>query len=557
MSAPAAPAEPAFEPARLPRFLATVLAGWWGLFALVLPVTVWDSQVYNVARLRVAEWGGILQNDGWNSLRQIAFPWTFDAVHLPLLWLGFGYSLPSFACFLGILLVVFRFVCAHWGRLRAWWCVAAILGLPTVIYQATSTKNDLAVVFGIVCWFYALWQWWRKPGEAWLPIFGALAVAFAAGSKSSGIPLGALACLFQAGFHFVRAEFRPLRNFCLAFAAAILVVGSIETYVVNQREFGRPLGPTHLVDDHRNRDGLGGALANAVRYFIGNQSLGFDAAQREPAFGETLLKANHAILHALGVEQMGYRADFNPGNMKFLKTGWEAASDYGLLGALALWAALWAIWVRPRPDPLWRIAAAGWLPFLLTAATVAWMPWNARFLQLSFLAFTVVFVLLLLGSGTPAPWRTRLLLLLVLVGGVYAPLFSKGRTPADLPRALRDRPGSIIAERPEMKPILDDLQQRFPAATPTSQRPVLVYAAGEDAWILPVWHLRGVAVEPLHRRNPAQTRALARPTTSPVYLLLLNRQLSPEFLAGWTKVLDYAPERDCALYQRLPAAAGK
>jgi hypothetical protein len=54
---------------------------YWGFVALTFPVTNWDSQVYNLSRLLIAENAGFWQTASWNSVRQVMFPWTYDAVH--------------------------------------------------------------------------------------------------------------------------------------------------------------------------------------------------------------------------------------------------------------------------------------------------------------------------------------------------------------------------------------------------------------------------------------------------------------------------------------------
>jgi hypothetical protein len=151
------------------RFSNRVLAGlimvllfYWGTFALTAPVTTWDAQVYNVARLAVAERAGFWQGDAWNSQRQVFFPWAFDAIHFPFLKLGWGFALPSFVALLGIIAVVFGTISQSAGTRAALFAVLAIISMPTIMLQATTTKNDLAIVFGIACWLYSLVRFRRS-----------------------------------------------------------------------------------------------------------------------------------------------------------------------------------------------------------------------------------------------------------------------------------------------------------------------------------------------------------------------------------------------------------
>src|SRR5271167_1363084 len=122
---------------------------YWGVFSVVSPVTNYDAQVYNLARLAIAERAGFWQTSAWNNDRQVFFPWAFDAVHYPLMKLGRGAALPRFFCFLGALYIVYRLVADSWSRDVARWCAAALLAMPTVMFQASTTKNDIIILFTV------------------------------------------------------------------------------------------------------------------------------------------------------------------------------------------------------------------------------------------------------------------------------------------------------------------------------------------------------------------------------------------------------------------------
>ena len=47
---------------------------YWGASALLLPVTTSDCQVYNLARLKVAERAGFWEAEAWNSTREVTLP---------------------------------------------------------------------------------------------------------------------------------------------------------------------------------------------------------------------------------------------------------------------------------------------------------------------------------------------------------------------------------------------------------------------------------------------------------------------------------------------------
>lgn len=100
------PAPSVFTDECLRTIIVAILA-YWGLFAAALPVTNFDSHVYNLGRLAVAENAGFWQTSAWNCINQVVFPWTFDAVHYPFLKIGWGMSMPSFLCLVGLVVIVF------------------------------------------------------------------------------------------------------------------------------------------------------------------------------------------------------------------------------------------------------------------------------------------------------------------------------------------------------------------------------------------------------------------------------------------------------------------
>ena len=533
------------NPAWLVRNATIGLLCYWALAALVLPVQVWDSQVYNLARLRIAEWGGVFQNQAWNDFRQTLFPWTFDAVHLPLLWLHACYAVPSFLCFLGILTVTYRLVRPRWGTNLAWSCLLALLALPTLVYQATSTKNDIAVVFGIACWVYSI-HCSRSEGGVLALWFGAAGLAFAAGAKTSGLPLMGLAILWQ--MFELRGRWRELRHFLCALVISFGLLGSVENFIYNERLSGHALGPPQQLDANRNRDGVQGAAANWLRYFLGNQTLGVDAANPDPPFGRSLANASERMLDSFGLRDRGLRPpEYNERdrNLRFLKAGGESSSDFGLIGALALWVNVWILISRSPSNLMWRISVLGWLSFMLVAGAYAWMPWNARFLLLPMILFSVVFVVWLLDCPGAPLFRQWIFLGLVAVGAIYAPLNSFNRKPSDLLEAFRDRVELGMRERPGMPEIIGDLRHRFPERSDAS-KPTLLYCAGGDAWVLPIWELPGVHVLPVPHSDPRQVSlSLVGASARPVYLLLLDTRSSPP--PGWTLIHQYS--QDSALYR--------
>ncbi|MEO6876458.1 MAG: hypothetical protein ABI222_16705 [Opitutaceae bacterium] len=56
---------------RLARAIAFLLLGYWGIYALVTPVTTADSQMYHLARLDLALRGGLFNCPWFTSVYQL------------------------------------------------------------------------------------------------------------------------------------------------------------------------------------------------------------------------------------------------------------------------------------------------------------------------------------------------------------------------------------------------------------------------------------------------------------------------------------------------------
>jgi len=517
-----------------------LLVVYWAAYALVVPVTIWDSHAYNLARLLIANHGGLFGNTGWNSDRQVAFPWSFDAVHYPFLFLGWGYALPSFACFVGVMLIVFRVVKTRYNERTAWYCCLAMLALPTVLFQASSTKNDLGMVFGVACWFYAMWRYQQEKLQRFLAL-GAIGLSFAAGAKTFGLFF--FAALSAYTVWLLRYSPRLVARFVGFSLVSFILLGSVEIYVNNQRTFGNLIGSPHIAS-HRNADGFNGTVANLVRYVIGSTDIGLDVGNRQSPFAAQLETVCRSVLKLMHLENVGYRPDFNDANLQFVKTEWESTTDFGPLGTLSLWMAVYMLLQRPARDDLRRICMAGLLSLLLLCATVGWMPWNMRFLMLPFLLFTLATTIFLTGPEARGLVGQRVFLLLALGSAILFPLYSFNKSPRDLWRSVTMREWMTVKERPGMAEIIDDVDGRHELI---GQTPV-VLSAGGNSWVLPILQMRDLRIIPSPIVDLSLLRNVAsRHHTQSVYILLLNQDRPIEKGCAVSLVKKYG-EADSGLY---------
>ena len=472
------------EPSRTSLLWLPLIAvlSYWGVCALVSPVTTWDSQVYNLGRLSIADIAGFWTNRCWFSERQVIFPWAFDAVHYPFVKAGFWESVPSFLCLIGLLIIVYKLLSEWYSESFALWTSLSLVSMPTLIYQATSTKNDFVMVFLVACWFYALWRYQRERAS-WLLAASGLSLGFLCGSKTSGLFLSPF--LFGITIFVLKRQRASWKHFAVIFAVSILLFGSIETYILSDLRYGNPFGPAAFVQMHANRDGARGALANFVRYYIGSFSCGIYTGFLQKTFCSELEQGTRSLLNAARLTDAGYRSDFDDSSLKFLKTGGDDGSDYGIFGWIAFTTSLVIPFVAPANSRSRYFAIAGLASLGLLCFTVGWMPWNARFLLLPFTLFAIATTIFAF-QDVPAKPFCNCLKILILYAIAVSPFISWARRPGDLLKSLFSRQELVFSERPALLPVYRAVESL------AAQHPRIYLMAGSDSWVLEFLRIKNI-----------------------------------------------------------------
>jgi hypothetical protein len=504
----------AFTVASLKAFIIGILI-YWGASALLLPVTTSDCQVYNLGRLMVADRAGFWQADAWNSIRQVTFPWTFDAVHYPLLKTGWGFGIPSFAAFLGLLVIIYQLAKPRFGEHAALWSILTLLSMPNLMLQATTTKNDIVIVFGVGCWVYSLVRFQRSRNNFFL-FAAALSLAFIAGSKNLALGIFVIGAVVTGWL--LRRQFRSVLSFAFFLGLLLLLFGSIETYVLSWRVYHDPVGPKKFVTDQLNADGPRGAVANFFRYYMANISIGIDGIDCQSGFPVFLEKECRILLGSLGLEDAGCRRDFKDANLPFLKDGFDSGYDFGVVGCLALLVSSCLIWRARFRDVRWSLSVAGFVAMLPVCMTIAWAPWNVRYFCLSFALFGICLALLVFSVPNERSWLQLTLGVIIIWSAISLPLHCGQRRPLDLWSALFARENLSLGQRPEMIPVYNDV---LSLRANRADRWFLV--AAENSWVLPF--LQAKMEWQLTPQWEQVKTQLAEGESNDSYALILNGQL--------------------------------
>jgi hypothetical protein len=511
--------------------------GYWGLFALLSPVTVWDAHAYNLARLPLIERYGLFGNAAWNYQPQIIWPWAFDAVHYPLLKLRAGFGLPSYACLGGSLAALWYWLATRYSRRTAWLFAAGVLAMPQLVYQAVVTKNDVALLLGTACWFVALEEYRRLRSLAWVA-WMAVALGFMGGAKSLGLAYALM--LAAVSIAVLRRDRRALTWFAGSLAVAMLLLGSVETYVNNRLMFGHWQGDPAFVDGQRNGQGLRGAVANTTRYLFGFQDVGADLVAPEGWFAERLASVSNTLLDAVRLSGVGVRRGIAVPAPAFVRNGSSAGSTFGLTGTIGLFVSL-GLFVLGSPRTWeWRFSVAGLVGLVVVAYAAGWMPWNLRFLTVPAVAFWLATCVWLAPRMARLPGVRPALLAAVVAGAFAYPLVSPYMGPRALVASVRERDVMMFRERDTMLAPYCDARAH---ALQRPDEPLLLFAGG-DAWVLPFCTMDGLRWEAVSRLGVPGILERARALPGPTVRMLVLARRCPPFPAARV-VAQYSEPGSC------------
>ena len=387
----------AMKPATAQRFVRTAMwfsvaavLIYWFLWCCFAPVTNGDSRVYNLARLWLLERDGLFGNFLCLWKRHLTVPWTFDAAHYPFLYLHRAYAVPSFLCLIGILTATYRMLHRRFGQDAGLVAVVGLLGMPMLVYQGVTTKNDLVLVFGLIAWFYAFDQYINDP-HRWHLAMAALAMAIVAGSKTSGLIVGALAVAITPA---ISARIIWRRGDAIWFLVSVLIASflfsSWEIYLNNRLQFGSWLGDSSDYHTLLNHDGWRGVVANHIRYIFSSCDLFIVPKAVRIVFGHWKTIVCEGILAKFGLTGAGIaQLNLHPvseNDFGRVDAGVyaETTSTFGLLGFLGIVASIVCLATGRRWDLARRFAAFSLASFTIIVSLGGWHPSGHRYLLVPF-----------------------------------------------------------------------------------------------------------------------------------------------------------------------------
>jgi 4-amino-4-deoxy-L-arabinose transferase-like glycosyltransferase len=322
-----------------------------------------------------------------------------------------------------------------------------VLASPTVVLQATTCKNDLATAFFAVAALFFAWRWREEGGRIRWAAASAISLGMCAGAKTTGVAVAGLVFVLAA-WSGRGLGWRPWAGFAALAALAMVILGSLETYVNNWLGDGAWMGKPFVIEAHGNPDGLRGALASLVRYGFNSLGTGLETAASGPWLESVLTAASDGVTTALGLGTAGL-SDPAQGT-RFSLRCYELSSTYGLVGWIALPIAGFVLWRQRLNTAPGQLAALGFAVLLVLCVVMGWRKHNLRLLLPAALPILLSAAVVLAAFVRGRP-RVRLGGTIALWALAFAvPLLARTRSPAAIRQAFTNREALSFQEQPPL-----------------------------------------------------------------------------------------------------------
>ncbi len=412
---------------RTHRVIAWLLLVAWsylGLQAILLPPGNYDSMAYNLARVLLFQQEHTLFLDRVTTVRQVIFPVGADILTHLFLRFGtdYGVALFSFLSYLAIITGTYA-LARHYTEAKFALTAAILIGsLPELVYQATSTKNDIvAAAVGVFTLVIAR-ELWEKPDFSGA-ILLILALSFGISTKIT-FPVWALPffAAFSLGLlrkHGVQPWRQIVRRYgrqALLALAPVLVLSQAWLFAYNKLQWHGWTGPSETQFITGQLGGISGGIANMIRYFL--QTFDFMAVDsifkvgrgfRLSEVGDRIyMSIVHPIFGDLGIATC----------CGTFRMRWESHEDFAWFGPFGFFLITPAIiYALFKTGGFLRVLAISLQGFLvITSFALGWTPFNNRYFALLFglSGALVAFLLQRMQPGTVSIRAINVLSVLIL-----------------------------------------------------------------------------------------------------------------------------------------------
>jgi len=368
-----------------------------GLIALIAPPNTNDSMSYHMSRVVHWQQDHSIAHYPTHILRQLVLPpWAELAIlHFQVLTGGdrFANLVQWFSVaggLVGVSLIAEELGADARGQVLS---VVVCATLPMVILQASSTQNDAAVAFWLICLVYFLLVMWQ--GREWFyPYLAGMSLGLALLTKATAYLL-APAFLIWFGLHLLRTmRLRAWKPIVIIASTALVL--NLGLYTRNIRSFGHPLNPGHvdLFDNLNETVSASAIFSNLLRDVSLHAVVPSD---RVTAAVQRGVEVAHDYLDIDVNDPRTTLSDTPTFQLQGLSPLHEdtVGNPLHLVLIVIFTIALAALW----RDRKWRVVAiySFCVPIglVLIASYLKWAPWIARYHLASFMLWSPVVGLML------------------------------------------------------------------------------------------------------------------------------------------------------------------
>jgi len=374
------------------RVMSTLLVIVWAYLAaqaILIPPHNDDSMHHNLARVLLLQEEKTLYLKNALSYQSAFCPVGGDILHHLVLRFhtDYGIGITSFLAYLSIIFGTYAIARRYASCTMGLGTALVVASLPELIYQATSTKEDIVTAAVAVFCLVAVYRLLDRPN---LPdvLLMTLGLLFGVSAKLNFIAFLVPFTLFFGSLLIHRHGVAIWRAMVLRHPIVLVVslipaamFSQIWLFVNNKKYWGGWLGPPDIAR-FTNGDGLLGALANLVRYF-------FESAHFLEPLDIVFYRITNRWL-AYGFMRVYEIFLFpiweNAGALYSFRILWRPHEDLSWFGPVGFLVILPAICYALLRAPLAvRVVALTLIGYaLMVAWQIAWMPWNGRFFTLFF-----------------------------------------------------------------------------------------------------------------------------------------------------------------------------
>jgi hypothetical protein len=397
-----------------------------GVIAFVAPPNTDDSMTYHMARVVHWEQNHSIAHYPTQILRQLVLPPWAELAILHLQVLSGGDRFANFVQWssvvgglFGVSLIAKELGADVRGQILS---VVVCATLPMAILQASSTQNDAAVAFWLICLVYLLLVM-RRRQEWFCPYLAGMSLGLALLTKATAYLL-APPFLIWFGVHLLRTirwrAWKPIS--IIAVTALVLNLGY---YTRNIRAFGHPLnpGPIDVFDNLNETISASEIFSNALR------GLSLHGVVPSGRLTDVVQRVVLAVHQYLNIDVNDPRTtlsdtDFHLVGLSPLHED-TVGNPIHLILIVVFTIILVALW-RGRK---WRVVTIYSLcvpiGLLSIALYLKWAPWIARYHLPSFMLWSPVVGLML--ATFLKKWVGNVIAVVLLVAAVPWVLFNQSR----------------------------------------------------------------------------------------------------------------------------------